>query len=61
MTTTDNEGYRIWHRADSKDILFSCGQLLDEHACATSKRGEQSEEMWESGVGIEWNKPNTDE
>lgn len=48
MTTTDNKGYPIWHRADSKDILFSCGQLLAECSCATSKRGEQSR-VWETG------------
>lgn len=48
MTNTDIEDYPIWHRADSKDVLFSCGQLLAEHPCATSKRGEQSGD-WEKG------------
>lgn len=43
MTTTDNEDYPIWHRADSKDILSSCGQLFAEHSCATSKSGSRRE------------------
>lgn len=66
MTTADNEDYPIWHRADSKDILFSCGQLLGKHSCATSKRGEQSwdsgrgrmlETVWLKGVGTKHDKP----
>lgn len=39
MTTADDEGHLIWHRADCRNIFPPSGQLPCEHCRATSKKG----------------------